>query len=239
MTVIAILKTGSTLPAVRQQHGDFEHWFREKLGNQVATQVIDVAAGDSPGKPEDWDGIVVTGSPAMVTDREPWSEATAHWLRHAVERETPLLGVCYGHQLLADALGGEVSDRPQGRESGTFEVSLRAETSDDPLFRQLPKRFRAHLTHQQSVIRLPAAARLLAASSAEAHQAFRVGPCAWGVQFHPEFTADVMRAYLDVQAPALATAGQRVNELKKGVRDTPYANHLLLAFSSFVHWRHG
>lgn len=235
---IAILKTGSTYPVIQQTLGDFEHWFlgglSETYGDGIETQVIRVSDGEQPGAPADWDGVVVTGSPAMVSDREAWSEQTAAWLREAVAAEVPLLGVCYGHQLLAHAFGGTVADRPQGRESGTFNVRLTAAGADDPLLGALPSDFPAHLTHQQSVLTLPAEAVVLACSDNEAHQAIRIGSCAWGVQFHPEFSAAVMTEYLKVQAPTLRAAGQDVESLIAGVSEAAAATSLLRRFAALV-----
>lgn len=111
---LVILKTGSTYPSLKARFGDFDRWFVRGLGGGLDISVVNVAAGESPGHPEQWDGIVVTGSPAMVTDRETWSELTGTWLAQAVDQKVPLLGVCYGHQLLAHALGGEVGYHPRG-----------------------------------------------------------------------------------------------------------------------------
>lgn len=234
MKKLAILKTGTTYDHIRAQYGDFEDWFRAGLGTGLAIHVVDVTRREDPGQPWDWDGIVVTGSPAMVSHREPWSEQTAAWLAGAVDASVPVLGVCYGHQLLAHALGGHADDRPQGRESGTFEVRLLPEAAADPLFGPLPARFPAHLTHRQSALSLPPGAVRLAHSDNEPNQAFRLGRCAWGVQFHPEFTPTVMTAYLETQAEALAAEGQSPAELLAGVRPSEVAASLLARFGELV-----
>lgn len=234
MPRVVILKTGATYPALRTAFGDFDSWFVARLAPELNIHVVDVTVDDLPGRPEDWDGIVITGSPAMVSDREPWSEQTASWLANAVRAETPVLGVCYGHQLLAHALGGEVGFHPRGRESGTHPVELLDAALDDPLFQGLPRQFPAQLTHRQSVLRLPDNAVLLGRNEFEAHQAFRLGPCAWGVQFHPEFSSEVMRAYLEVQAPDLKKEGLDAGALLAGVRNAPEASSLLDRFSQIV-----
>ncbi|MBU2954228.1 glutamine amidotransferase [Marinobacter sp. F3R08] len=231
---VVILKTGTTYPDIRAQFGDFDKWFLRGLSDDLDITVSNAEAGELPGTPEDWDGIVVTGSPAMVSDRADWSENTARWLAQAVNLEVPVLGVCYGHQLLAHALGGDVGYHPDGRETGTYEVELLPEAKSDPLFQKLPARFPAQLTHRQSVLRLPEGAALLGRNRFEPHQAFRIGSCAWGVQFHPEFTDAIMNAYLKVQSPELTREGLDVNSLIAGVMPSPDASSLLSRFSRFV-----
>lgn len=234
---VVILKTGTTYPDIRNTFGDFDAWFVQGLSDDLDLSVADVVNDPLPGEPTDWDGVVVTGSPAMVSDREPWSEKTAQWINQAVTASIPLLGVCYGHQLLAHALGGEAGYHPEGRESGTHQVCLLDAASKDPLFSQLPSEFPAHLTHLQSALRLPANAVLLARSGFEPHQAFRVGPHAWGVQFHPEFTDKVMAAYLKVQRPELEKEGLDAGQLLNSVRPAPDASRLLRLFSDYVNNR--
>ena len=125
-----IVKAGQTLPEIRALRGDFEDWIAAGMRlSRSEVGVVDVCAGESLPDPATPSCIVVTGSSSMVTDREPWSEQTAQWLRRAVEADAPILGICYGHQLLAHALGGVVGDNPQGREVGTVEVALRPEAA--------------------------------------------------------------------------------------------------------------
>jgi len=231
---VVILKTGTTYPPLREAFGDFDSWFLARLSPELDLHVVDVTVDELPGKPADWDGIVVTGSPAMVSNREPWSEQTGQWLAEAVTEEVPVLGVCYGHQLLAHALGGEAGYHPDGRETGTHTVELLEAALDDPLFKGFPRQFPAQLTHRQSVLRLPENAVLLARNEFEPHQAFRVGRCAWGVQFHPEFSAEVMHAYLKVQAPDLTREGLDAGALLANVKDAPDASSLLARFSRLV-----
>ncbi|MDO6441018.1 glutamine amidotransferase [Marinobacter sp. 2_MG-2023] len=231
---VVILKTGSTYPAIKDQFGDFDEWFVRGLSPGLDITVLNTDAGELPGDPADWDGIVVTGSPAMVSDREPWSEKAAEWLAQAVDKAVPLLGVCYGHQLLAHALGGEVGYHPDGRESGTHSVALLESAQDDPLFRGMPGSFDAQLTHKQSVLRLPKDAILLGRNEFEPHQAFRVGKFAWGVQFHPEFSAAIMKAYLGVQAPDLEREGLDSQAMIDSVTSSPDASGLLERFSALV-----
>lgn len=235
MTVLPLLiiKTGSTHAHIRERLGDFEHWIAAGLRDGGATEVVthDAQAGAALPALAEVAGVVLTGSHAMVSEREPWSEALLPWLRSAVEAGTPVLGICYGHQLLAHALGGEVVHHPDGVEIGTVTVERQAESGDDPLLGGLPERFPAQAVHWQSVRQLPADAVLLASSTHEAHHAFRVGERAWGVQFHPEFSDEALRAYLDGLGDALAKEGLDATEIAGALTPTPEAASVLPRFA--------
>src|SRR5690606_35171835 len=133
-------------------------------------------------------------------------------------------------QLLAHALGGEVGYHPGGREIGTKEIHALADAATDPLFCALPGRYPAHATHSQTVLQLPAGAVVLAANTFELHHAVRFGPRAWGVQYHPEFTAPIMAKYLELRSDALAREGLDVARLRNEVRPTPQAQSLMQRF---------
>ncbi len=119
-----ILQTGHPTASMRR-HGSFAHWIRVAAGlGDDEVVVIDVEHDEPLPTREGFAGVFVTGSGAMVTDQLPWSEASAAWLRDAAHAGLPLLGICYGHQLLAHALGGQVGYNPAGREMGTVDVAL-------------------------------------------------------------------------------------------------------------------
>lgn len=229
-----IIKTGNTLTYIRERHGDFEDWIAQGLNIPgVKLQHWDPRVqGDWPSL-EEIAGVVVTGSPAMVTDRAEWSERTAAWLKTLVEREVPVLGICYGHQLLAHALGGQVGPHPAGIEIGTVEVQSLPAAENDPLFAPLPRTFRAQVVHEQTVVQLPAEAVALAHNGHEPHHAFRVGPCAWGIQFHPEFSAEIMRDYLS-QVGCADHATEPFLQAQAAVTPTPASASLLPAFARWV-----
>lgn len=106
---VLIIRTGRAPDAIRARHGDFPHWFRLATGvARERVQVIDVAAGEDLPKASEVAGALITGSAAMVTERANWSERTAGWIRDAMDHQLPMFGVCYGHQLMAHALGGRV-----------------------------------------------------------------------------------------------------------------------------------
>jgi GMP synthase (glutamine-hydrolysing) len=117
-------------------------------------------------------------------------------LRDAVASGLPILGVCYGHQLLAHALGGRVDYHASGREIGTVGIERLPAAEQDALLAAVPQQFSAHASHQQSVLELPAGAVTLARSAHDPNHAVRYAPRVWGLQFHPEFSVEIMRGYL-------------------------------------------
>lgn len=232
---LLILKTGSTFPSLVQTHGDFEDWIRAGLSaTTFHIQVVDARHEPLP-EPQSLAGVVITGSHAMVSDREPWSERASDWLRTAVQAGLPVLGICYGHQLLAHCMGGVVGYHPQGIEIGSVTVGLQPAALSDPLLGALPRDFPAQVVHRQSVRTLPEGAVLLAGSAHEPHQAFRVGSAAWGVQFHPEFSQAAMQAYIGLLSQELRGEGHDAAALEAQVVETLAAASVLQNFLRCVH----
>ena len=228
---VCIIEAGRTFAALARRKGDFADWVAAGLDlPRERLQVVTAFAGCSLPVAVELAGIVVTGSHAMVTERRPWSERLAAWLGEAVSRDVPVLGICYGHQLLGHALGGTVGNHSGGGEFGTVDIELLPETAADPLFAGLPTVFPAQVFHRQAVLELPPKARPLASSKDEPHQAVRYAPRAWGVQFHPEFDAEVMAAYLDLDEERLVRAGFDLASLQGGLCQTPTAALLLQRF---------
>lgn len=165
--------------------------FRRELGADLVE--YDATDGELPGGyPEsaafDFDGIVVTGSRSSVYWDEPWIPPLLEYIEAAYDRGIPLLGVCYGHQAIAEALGGRVTGM-DAFEIGYNEIHRRVD--DDPVLAGLDERFTAFTTHGDVVVDLPPGARVLAENDYGVH-AFRKEH-AWGVQFHPEYDVETAR----------------------------------------------
>ena len=235
---ILILKTGEALPAVKDHHGDFEDWIARGLGQAVSSlAVVSAHLGEPLPAAASIEGVVVTGSPAMVTERPEWSEMSARWLARVIERDSlPVLGLCYGHQLMAHGLGGEVGSNPQGREMGTVDVTFPTECEVDggldPLFECGV--FPGHMSHVESVLRPPEGARILARTALDPHSVLAFGPRQWGVQFHPEFDRDVMRGYIEVRRGILQDEGLDPDALMTGAEETDRLTRVLGRFADLV-----
>ena len=238
MKRLLIIKAGTTFTSLASRLGDFDTWVINHM--YYAGDIISVVDGCSGCELPDsrrYGGIIVTGSHSMVTDGEPWSEQLAAWIHQAVTQEIPLLGICYGHQLLAYAMGGTVGYHTGGMEIGTVRIELNSAGIHDPLLGTLPASFYAHVCHSQTVLQLPESATVLASNAFDPHHAFAVGTCAWGVQFHPEFDAEIVSEYIKEMASDLEKMGIQAVSCYAGVRQTLRSNQLLEAFFNFCKQR--
>lgn len=236
MGKVLIVKTGSTFPSLTSKKGDFEEWVISGMGIDIRdTFVVNVPNDWSFPEYREISGIVITGSHTMVTEHQDWSERTAEWLPAAIDRNIPLLGICYGHQLLAYALGGKVGNNPNGPEFGTVRAKLHTAAKKDRLFGILPDIVDVHVAHTQSVLSLPPRAQLLASSKIDRNQAFVIGSCAWGVQFHPEFDAEIVGEYVHRYRQVLQEKGVAPEVLIQNSRETPCGSVLLKRFCEIVH----
>jgi len=232
---ILIVKVGHTYPSLSARRGDFEDWIASGLGvDPTQITIADVTRALDLPPPDGVSGVVVSGSHEMVTHRAGWSERTGEWLAEVVRQGVPTLGICYGHQLLAHALGGDVRDNPSGPNFGTVDVHLLPDTGEDALFRGLSSPLKAHVVHTQSVLRLPSGARRLASSEMDPNQAFVLGHTAWGVQFHPEFDRDIVTEYISQSAAHLRRNGVCPEASLQTCTDTPSAALLLARFSQIA-----
>ncbi|MFB6135830.1 MAG: type 1 glutamine amidotransferase [Halobacteriaceae archaeon] len=186
--------------------------FRRELDADLAE--FDASAGELPAT-YDYDAAVLTGSRASVYWEEAWISALKAWVREGIDRDLPFLGVCYGHQLLADVLGGTVADM------GEYEIGYRTvcRRGDSRLFEGVDEEFVAFTTHSDEVVELPPGARLLAENDCSIH-GFRKGHV-FGVQFHPEYDRETARTVTRGKDDQLSA--ERIGAVLGGVTAENYA----------------
>lgn len=203
---LVVLVAGDPIDSVRKERGGYAALIRETVGSAWSGtwSDVDLRHGALLPDPADVSGVIVTGSSASVTERAPWMLRAEEYLRVLTERSVHTFGICFGHQLLGQALGGEVTKNPRGREIGT--VGFEIVVEDELLDRASPPCF-ANATHVDVVARLPRDARVLGRTALDPHAVVRFSETAWGVQFHPEMDRAIVREYLEKRRGLLESEG--------------------------------
>ena len=189
-----------------------DNYAARNFRRELDADLVEFAVHEELPETFGFDGAVITGSRASVYWNEPWIDPLIEWVGTAVERGMPVLGVCFGHQVLADALGGTVEDM------GSYEIGYRdVELGDDPLFAGVKSPATVFTTHSDAVTELPPEAEQIAENGYGVH-GFRVGN-AVGVQFHPEYdpaTAQEVASGKDLP-------DERIERVLDGITKTNYA----------------
>jgi GMP synthase-like glutamine amidotransferase len=179
---VGLVLLGAPPPGAPHSEGGYVAMFGALLGpHGIELEGIDARAGELPADPAAYDGYVLTGSATSVYDDEPWIAPAEELLRGIVAAGIPVAGICFGHQLLAQALGGRVEKATAGWGMGVHAYDL-----DLP---DGPPSMRLQAMHQDQVVALPEGARVWARSEHCPIAGFTVGDRVWTVQAHPEFTA--------------------------------------------------
>lgn len=213
---IGILQTDSVLERFVPAHGDYPDMFRSRLADPAARPPgltepefldIDVQAGSYP-EPAVCDGYVITGSRHSVYDGLPWIETLAEYVRTLLDQQRRVVGICFGHQLIAHFFGGETGPAEVGWTVGVqpSRVVAEAEWMVPPA-----RTLRLLASHKDQVLRLPPGARRIAAGERCPEAGFQFGD-ALTFQGHPEFTpayaADLMDSRAEVLGTDLHAAGK-------------------------------
>lgn len=192
MKPIAILETGKPPEALKDAFDDYPARFRALLGESVQTVRFDVQAGRLPDDPEAFQGAIVTGSAAGVYDDLPWIAPLIDWLQAARGR-TRLVGICFGHQIMAQAFGGHVAKSDKGWGVGLHRYDV---LTQEPWMFPRAASIAIAVSHQDQVLTPPTDARVIASSDFTPYAGL-----AWddaiSFQCHPEFQPEYAAALVE------------------------------------------
>ena len=227
---ILLIKMGATMLPVKSKFGDYEEWFERALGKYG--RYLDCI--DAVSEP-DWslvsrpDGCIISGSASSVYENLSWSIAASNMIESWRSIGVPILGVCYGHQLLAQNSGAHVALNPSGREIGVCQVE---QHMSDPLFDGLSPQFSVVQTHSDAVLTSVSGGDVIASNANTQNQAMALGDTVRSVQWHPEMTAEIIEMYIELrEAEIIAELGkQAIDELMSALRPVVSGRQILKNF---------
>jgi len=174
--------------------------------------------GELPASPAECDAWLCTGSKYSVYDKDPWIQNLAAFIR-SLKDEKPFVGICFGHQMLAQAMGGEVAKASQGWGAGVLKVEL---LRQEPWMQPPQKEIRIHHMHQDQVQKLPPGSVVLGRSEHCEVGMFRVGDSMLGIEGHPEFTPEFSEALIRARVERIGpAASQAALETVRQPTDAP------------------
>ena len=195
---LAILETGRPPAALVERFGDYPAMFKRLLGPEFELATFDVAASGLPNDPAVYDGYLITGSPAGVYDDLPWIAPLEDFLRAAKDRK--LVGICFGHQIMAQAFGGKVEKSANGWGIGLqrYAIDKVEPWMDGSSDIAIPA------SHQDQIVVQPPHTEVVASSpfAPFAALAWTDRP-AMSVQFHPEFAPAYAKALIEARRDTL------------------------------------
>jgi len=170
-------------------------WFKNGLEDMEHCElnVLHIEKNLDKAFQSDLHGVIISGSPRDAWDNTPTNESLLIFLRSCLLHRIPVLGVCYGHQMLARFLNGNVQRHPEGLQLLNAEIELTTAGRACPLFKKMKSKFNAISGHADYVVETPPHCTRLAGSELTEVQAFQFQNLFYGVQFHPEFTAEIIR----------------------------------------------
>ncbi|QRM57664.1 type 1 glutamine amidotransferase [Sinorhizobium sp. BG8] len=219
---IGILQTGSAPESLADAQGDYDARMRWLLGeNDFSYVTYKVEFGELPASPEDADGWIITGSRHGVYEDHAWLPPLEDFIRRLASVRRPLIGICFGHQVIAKALGGKVEKSSEGWIAGPQLYECEDGRS-----------FAANAWHQDQVVELPQGARPIARSESCAFAALHYPGFALSVQPHPEFTAEYFEGLLDEKGHVLPETIRETarHDSVQGKANDPFMRQLLRDF---------
>jgi GMP synthase-like glutamine amidotransferase len=201
---VGILQTGSPPPPLDERFGSYSGMVQQLLGPGYEFATFDVRTGELPRRADRCDAYVITGSASGVYDGDPWIDALKTFVRDA-SGQCAMAGICFGHQVMAEAFGGQVIKSPRGWGIGLqrYDVTERAAWMDDTRSIAVPA------SHQDQIVKLPADARVLGGNELTPYGILEYPQRrAMSLQSHPEFTPEYAAALIELRRASRYTPEQ-------------------------------
>jgi GMP synthase-like glutamine amidotransferase len=218
----AVLQAGRANPNARERLGDPGEMFISLLSEPGEVwDVYDVEHGVFPEDVSRYDGFVITGSRHSVYEDLPWIKRLLELVREIHGQGIRLVGVCFGHQAIAMALGGKAELNPKGWDMGIVELSLTEAAKGLSSFRHVPNPATVLVSHMDAVTRLPEKARHLASSVRTEYEMFTLGDSVLSLQGHPEYDGGVIEEIIDLLSGLSILPPDRAEEGRASLTRSP------------------
>ena len=198
MIKIVILSAGPGLPEIVSKYGHSSEWIPNLLSDMNITFIVRNAYEDDYGDLDEADGWIITGSKYSVYENINWIINLKQYVAKLIASKKYILGICFGHQLLASCLGADVKKNPLGWELGSYKISLYDDGKKHSLFKNIKENEIVYESHQDAIYNMPNNLIPLAFTD-KSNQSFAYLNHIFGVQFHPEFSWEVTRMLMDLR----------------------------------------
>ena len=195
---LLIISAGPGIDEIRNRYGHAINWISSFLTDPLLDiSVVDIYK-DQDFNHSKYDAWIITGSASSVTDNHQWVAHLKNKIKYAYNNSIPVLGICFGHQIISQALGGNVDKNRKGWELGSYKVNFNKKGRESLLFKNINFDDYFYFSHEDIVLELPKQAEKLA-SNDMGLQAYSIDNKIFGVQFHPEFSVEIAKKYVQVR----------------------------------------
>jgi GMP synthase-like glutamine amidotransferase len=230
---IGILETDTLEPGIQEKYGSYAEMFQRlflSVNDQLAFKVFPVIAGSYPDNIDDCDAYLITGSKSSAYDSDPWIKQLCDFIVALHKQRRKLIGICFGHQIIAQALGGKTQKSNKGWAVGN---SISNIEKAKPWMANEKKQFALLVSHQDQVTRLPVQAELVATNAFCPNACFQIENHILTFQGHPEFSVDYLNYLLNKRRDIIGE-----EKCKKAIDSLQYAqdNQLVVRWIiNFIH----
>ena len=195
---LLIISAGPGMDEIRDIYGHAIDWISGFLNDKSLDISINHIYKNENFNHSEYDAWIITGSAASVLDDDQWIVDLKNKIQYAYKKFIPLLGICFGHQIISQALGGKVEKNKKGWELGAYKINFNEKGKSSLIFDGVNFDDYFYFSHEDIVLQLPSSAIELASNNMGL-QSYSINDRIFGVQFHPEFSFEIMEKYVEVR----------------------------------------